>query len=73
METRTVSLLKAISYRIFGSLVTFLACFIFTGKPFISLGVSVFDFFAKIVLFYIHERIWEGIKVQIDYNNLHKD
>jgi adenylylsulfate kinase len=62
METRTVSLLKAISYRIFGSLVTFFACFFFTGRPVISLGVSVFDFFAKILLYYVHERIWEHIK-----------
>jgi len=66
METRTVSLLKAISYRIFGSLITFLACYFFTGKPFVSLGVSVFDFFAKIVLFYVHERIWEHIKNKLD-------
>jgi len=66
METRTISLLKAISYRIFGSLFTFLACFIFTGKPFISLGVSVFDFFAKIVLYYVHERAWERIKQKLD-------
>ena len=62
METRTVSLLKAISYRILGSLVTFFACFFFTGKPFVSFGVSVFDFFAKIILYYVHERIWEKIK-----------
>jgi adenylylsulfate kinase len=66
METRTISLIKAISYRIFGSLTTFFACFIFTGKPFISLGVSVFDFFFKIVLFYVHERIWEKIKIKLD-------
>jgi len=62
METRTVSLLKAISYRILGSITTFLACFFFTGKPFISLGVSVFDFFAKTILYYVHERAWEHIK-----------
>jgi adenylylsulfate kinase len=66
METRTVSLLKAISYRILGSLTTFLACFMFTGKPFISLGVSVFDFFFKIVLFYVHERAWEMVKKKLE-------
>jgi adenylylsulfate kinase len=66
METRTVSLLKAISYRIFGSLVTFLACYLFTGKAVVSIGVSIFDFFAKIILFYVHERIWEKIKQKLD-------
>jgi adenylylsulfate kinase len=62
METRTISLLKAISYRILGSLTTFLGCYLFTGKVFMSMGVSVFDFVAKIVLFYAHERAWEHIK-----------
>ena len=66
METRTISLLKAISYRFLGSLTTFLACFMFTGKPFMSLGVSVFDFFFKIVLFYVHERVWEKVKIKLD-------
>jgi len=66
METKILSLIKAISYRILGSMVTFIGCYVFTGKWSISLGVSVFDFFAKIVLFYVHERIWEHIKNKLD-------
>ena len=66
METRTISFIKAISYRILGSITTFLACLFFTGKPFVSLGVSVFDFFAKIALFYVHERAWEHFKNKLD-------
>jgi uncharacterized membrane protein len=57
-EPRSISLLKSISYRLFGTLVTFLGCYLFTGKAVLSLGVGVFDFFSKIVLFYLHERAW---------------
>ena len=57
-EPRSISLIKSISYRILGTLVTFLGCFLFTGKFVLSAGVGAFDFFAKIILFYVHERAW---------------
>ena len=57
-EPRSVSLIKSISYRMFGTLTTFIGCYVFTGKVVLSLGVGVFDFFAKLVLFYLHERAW---------------
>ena len=57
-EPRTISLIKSISYRMFGTLVTFIGCYLFTGKIVLSAGVGVFDFFAKIILFYLHERAW---------------
>jgi hypothetical protein len=66
METKTISFAKAISYRLLGSLLTFIGCYIFTGKWSISLGVSIFDFFAKITLYYVHERVWEHFKIKID-------
>lgn len=69
MEIRTLSLVKAITYRLLGSLTTFVGCYFFTGKATISLGVSVFDFVAKILLYYVHERIWERVKEYIEYKN----
>jgi uncharacterized membrane protein len=57
-EPRSISLLKSISYRMFGTLTTFIGCYLFTGKVVLSVGVGVFDFFAKLVLFYLHERAW---------------
>jgi uncharacterized membrane protein len=66
METKTVSFIKAITYRIFGSLITFLGCYIFTGKATVSAAVSVFDFIFKIIVFYVHERVWEHIKKKLD-------
>lgn len=60
-DPRTISLVKSFSYRIFGTMVTTLGCFMFSGRIFLSAGVGVFDFFAKIVLFYAHERAWVHI------------
>lgn len=57
-EPRSISLIKSISYRLFGTMTTFVGCYIFTEKVVLSVGVGVFDFFAKIILFYIHERAW---------------
>jgi uncharacterized membrane protein len=57
-EPRSISLLKSISYRMFGTLTTFVGCYVFTGKVVLSVGVGIFDFFAKLVLFYLHERAW---------------
>jgi uncharacterized membrane protein len=42
----------------FGTITTFIGCYLFTGKVVLSAGVGVFDFFAKLVLFYLHERAW---------------
>jgi uncharacterized membrane protein len=64
-EPRSISLIKSISYRLFGTLVTFLGCFLFTGKVALSLGVGLFDFFSKIVLFYVHERAWVHVPEMI--------
>lgn len=57
-EPRSISLLKSVSYRMFGTLTTFVGCYVFTGKVVLSVGVGIFDFFAKLVLFYLHERAW---------------
>ena len=70
METRTISFIKAVTYRLLGSLTTFAGCYFFTGKWSISLGVSAFDFVAKIILFYVHERAWEHIKQLKEYKDL---
>jgi uncharacterized membrane protein len=50
-----------VSYRLFGSIVTFLIALILTGDPFISTAVGIADLIAKTFLFYFHERLWNRI------------
>ncbi len=55
------SLLKALTYRCLGTLVTIGVVFKTTGALALSLSAGALDFFSKIILFYSHERIWNWI------------
>jgi uncharacterized membrane protein len=57
------SLLKALSWRIFGSTTTTVIVFIFTGKLAMSAGIGAIEFFGKLLIFYVHERVWDHIGV----------
>ena len=55
------ALTKSITYRFLGTVVTFIVAYAVTGDTTISFGVSSLDFFGKIALYYIHEKVWERI------------
>ena len=62
------SLVKAISWRITGTIdtiiVAFLVSFVLTGHPNIKLSFSIgfVELFTKIALYYVHERLWNKIQ-----------
>lgn len=58
MEKRVRSLLKTISWRIVATSTTILLVFLFTGSLVISVGVGSLEVLLKIVIYYLHERIW---------------
>jgi adenylylsulfate kinase len=58
MEKPVRSLLKAISWRVIATLTTTLLVFAYTGNLVISLGVGFTEVLVKIVVYYLHERIW---------------
>lgn len=60
-ETHKRSVIKAVSWRFLGTLITGLVVYVFTGKLSLSFGIAGVEFFAKIIAYYIHERIWNGI------------
>lgn len=55
------SLIKSISYRITGSLYTFLISYVITGKIGMALTIGLVELLTKIFLYYLHERIWDRI------------
>lgn len=61
MEVKTRSLLKAISWRIAGSLDTFVISLIITGELTFAASISAIEFITKTCLYYVHERIWLSI------------
>ena len=55
------SLVKAISWRLTGSLDTFVLSFLITGSIKLAGSISMVELLTKILLFYGHERIWAAI------------
>jgi adenylylsulfate kinase len=53
---------KAISWRIVATLTTVLLVFVFTRDFVISLGVGSLEFLLKILVYYLHERVWNMIQ-----------
>ncbi len=57
------SLLKSISYRITGTITTFIISYCVTGEIKFALSIMSVDFILKIAIFYFHERLWNEIKI----------
>ena len=58
-ESHSRSMLKALSWRVFGTLVTAALVYLFTRRLVLSLAVGAMEFFSKIGLFWLHERLWD--------------
>lgn len=56
------SIVKSISYRITGTITTFLISYVVTGEIKFALSIMSVDFVSKIGVFYLHERMWNKIK-----------
>ncbi|MFB0501827.1 MAG: DUF2061 domain-containing protein [Candidatus Bathyarchaeia archaeon] len=54
--------MKAVSWRIVATLTTMILVLIFTGSLVISLGVGALEFVLKILVYYLHERVWNIIQ-----------
>jgi uncharacterized membrane protein len=57
-EAHTRSFAKAISWRITGSVDTFLLSWLISGNLKIAGGIAGTEMITKIVLYYLHERAW---------------
>jgi uncharacterized membrane protein len=57
------SLFKAVTWRITGSLDTFVLSWIITGQVNLAFSIAFVELFSKIILYWLHERIWLKIKL----------
>ena len=62
-DSNKKSLLKAISWRMSGSILTFLIVYITTGNIKFGLSIASLETVIKIFFYYIHERIWDKVRV----------
>lgn len=57
-ESKLVSGLKTISWRVIATLTTMILAWIFTGSIDTALKIGAFEFVAKMIIYYAHERAW---------------
>lgn len=60
-ESRSRSLAKAISWRITGTLDTFIISWLITGQLSLAGAIAVTEVITKIILYWLHERGWNKI------------
>jgi uncharacterized membrane protein len=63
MESKKKSLIKTITWRVLATATTFLIGWLVTGSIALGLGIASIEFWAKLVLYYLHERVWSNINV----------
>lgn len=49
---------KAISYRIIGTLQTFVVGYILTGNFLLASSIGIVEIFIKPLIYFLHERVW---------------
>ena len=60
-ENHSRSLIKAVSWRVTGTLDTVVVSYFVTGKMGLALSIGFVELFTKIGLYYAHERVWNRI------------
>lgn len=60
--TRSRSFVKALSYRIWGTLSSFVVAFVLTGSAELSGLIAFWETVVKVGIYYVHERGWNFIQ-----------
>ena len=60
-ETHTRSVVKALTWRILGTVTTTALVYLFTRRFSLSLAVGGLEFVSKIGLYWFHERVWDRL------------
>jgi uncharacterized membrane protein len=57
-ETRSRSVLKAVSWRALGTIDTFAISWFMTGRVTVAGSIAGLEIITKVAWYYLHERIW---------------
>ncbi|HEY8003423.1 MAG TPA: DUF2061 domain-containing protein [Phenylobacterium sp.] len=60
-EAHSRSLIKAVSWRMLGSIDTFVLSYLVTGRLVFAASIASAETVTKLILFYGHERIWAAV------------
>lgn len=60
---------KTFSWRVVGSLTTLIVAWIVTGDPFTGFKVGIVETLTKMILYYLHEKMWYRISFGLTQRN----
>ncbi len=64
---------KTFSWRAIGTFDTFVLSWFITGNPLTGLKIGGTEVFTKMLLYYVHEKLWYRINFGLDKRNEHKN
>lgn len=62
MDSWQISLAKTTTWRVTATLTTIIIAYFIIGDVEAALAIGGIEFFAKMIIYYLHERIWNRIK-----------
>jgi len=62
-ESHTRSIVKGLTWRITATATTTIIALAITGQWEAALQIGLFEFLAKLLLYYLHERLWTRIRL----------
>jgi len=60
-DAQVRSVVKSITWRFLATVTTMVLVYIFTGSLSLALGIGAIEVVVKIIIYYLHERVWDGI------------
>lgn len=60
-DTAVRSLAKAVSWRVTGTVDTFIISWLITGQVLLASGIALTEIMTKVILFWLHERVWNNV------------
>lgn len=60
-QTSSVSWIKAVTWRTVGTMDTMVLGWFYSGNPLTGLKIGLTEVLTKIVLYYLHERVWHRV------------
>lgn len=61
-ESPSRSVIKSVSWRLLGTLDTFLISWLVTGETTVAFSIGSIEIITKMILYFFHERLWDKIK-----------
>jgi uncharacterized membrane protein len=61
METKRRSFAKALSWRVFATVITGTVAYVLTGKAGFALQIGLIDTGIKVFVYFAHERVWQRV------------